>query len=153
MRRLEGVPRSVWHEVAPGLWQGSSLGAPSAADVDAVLTLALGAPEPDGISDTLVWHFDDIEVMPDATELQAAVDWVSQRWRSGLRVLVRCHAGWNRSGLVVARVLTESGMNPDAAIAQIRQTVGSPALSNPVFADSLTAVSRVTLPPDQAVPA
>ncbi|WP_233223840.1 protein-tyrosine phosphatase family protein [Amycolatopsis sp. CA-128772] len=53
--------------------------------------------------------------------------------RAGRRTLVRCHAGQNRSGLVVAQALVELGLDMPAAIAFIRQRRGPGALSNELF--------------------
>ena len=40
----------------------------------------------------------------------------------GARLLLHCHGGKGRSGMVAARLLVESGMTPDAAIALVRKT-------------------------------
>jgi protein-tyrosine phosphatase len=47
--------------------------------------------------------------------------------------LVRCHSGYNRSGLVVAQALIDLGMNPQDAIAQIRAQRSPRALNNELF--------------------
>ncbi|WP_242545104.1 protein phosphatase [Amycolatopsis sp. MtRt-6] len=57
--------------------------------------------------------------------------------RAGRTTLVRCHAGQNRSGLVVAQALVELGMDLPAAIAVIRQRRSPGALSNPLFVQYL----------------
>jgi protein-tyrosine phosphatase len=51
----------------------------------------------------------------------------------GRRVLVRCRAGMNRSGLVVAEVLIRSGFAPEDAIATIRRRRSPSALNNESF--------------------
>jgi len=52
---------------------------------------------------------------------------------AGRQVLVRCWAGMNRSGLVVAEVLILSGYTPADAIAMIRAHRSPGALSNESF--------------------
>lgn len=53
----------------------------------------------------------------------------------GKRVLVRCQAGYNRSGLVVALVLLAHGYTADAAIALIREKRSGFALCNESFVE------------------
>ncbi|WP_406447229.1 protein phosphatase [Streptomyces sp. NBC_00876] len=48
-------------------------------------------------------------------------------------VLVRCHSGYNRSGLVVAQTLIELGQDATSAIALIRQRRSPWALNNQTF--------------------
>jgi protein-tyrosine phosphatase len=49
------------------------------------------------------------------------------------RVLVTCHAGLNRSGLVLALILIKDGLTPQDAIARIRDHRGEDALFNRDF--------------------
>ncbi len=58
--------------------------------------------------------------------------------RDGHTVLVRCHSGYNRSGLVIAQSLIELGYTPDAAISLIRQRRSPRALNNETFEQYLT---------------
>ena len=53
--------------------------------------------------------------------------------RTGRRVLVRCQAGYNRSGLVVALALMRLGFTGQDAVARVRIARGPYALSNPHF--------------------
>jgi protein-tyrosine phosphatase len=50
---------------------------------------------------------------------------------------VRCHAGLNRSGLVVAQTLVELGLGVPAAIERVRQRRSPWALSNELFVQYL----------------
>lgn len=52
---------------------------------------------------------------------------------AGRRVLVRCWAGMNRSGLVVAEMLIQSGHSAADAIAMIRKYRSPGALNNGLF--------------------
>jgi protein-tyrosine phosphatase len=54
-------------------------------------------------------------------------------WKSGKKVLVRCQAGINRSGLVTALVLIRDGHSPEEAIRLIRDKRCEAALSNSRF--------------------
>lgn len=60
------------------------------------------------------------------------------RWRTGERVLIRCQAGVNRSGLIMALVLMIEGFSPESAIARIRQCRSPYVLSNQHFERWLT---------------
>lgn len=51
----------------------------------------------------------------------------------GWKVLVRCQAGYNRSGIVIARALMRMGDTAADAIAAVRKARGSDALCNPHF--------------------
>jgi protein-tyrosine phosphatase len=54
-------------------------------------------------------------------------------WKRGKRVLIRCQAGWNRSGLITALVLIREGMGAREAIDLIRKTRSEWALCNKSF--------------------
>ncbi|WP_285697434.1 hypothetical protein [Actinomadura sp. NBRC 104412] len=56
---------------------------------------------------------------------------------AGRRVLVRCHSGYNRSGLVAAQALINLGYGTDDAIFLIRYRRSKWALNNPLFVDYL----------------
>lgn len=66
--------------------------------------------------------------------IQKTADRVARRLRARRRVLVTCHAGLNRSGLVNALALMRAtGAPPSIAIERIRARRGVRALSNPYF--------------------
>jgi protein-tyrosine phosphatase len=75
----------------------------------------------------------------DLQRLKQAVDFGYDRWKQGDRVLIRCQAGLNRSGLVTALILIKDGLSPERAIALIREGRGEDALFNQNFADWLLA--------------
>ncbi|MEU1619262.1 hypothetical protein ABZ479_18445 [Streptomyces sp. NPDC005722] len=58
---------------------------------------------------------------------------------NGRRTLVRCHSGYNRSGLVVAQALVEGGLQVTAAVALVRERRSPWALNNGTFVEYLTA--------------
>jgi hypothetical protein len=58
--------------------------------------------------------------------------------RDGQKVLVRCHSGFNRSGLVVVQALGHLGYDVDDAIFLVRYRRSKWALNNNIFVDYLT---------------
>ncbi len=66
----------------------------------------------------------------DLARLREAVEFGYKRWKAGDRVLVRCQAGLNRSGLVTALILMMNGLDVQSAIAKIRKERGDLALFN-----------------------
>jgi protein-tyrosine phosphatase len=60
--------------------------------------------------------------------------WGYQKWQSGSKLLVRCAAGENRSGLITLLILQKHGIQTDEAVDLIRaeRKKGSP-LHNPHF--------------------
>ncbi|MEU7697565.1 dual specificity protein phosphatase family protein [Streptomyces sp. NPDC039028] len=57
--------------------------------------------------------------------------------QDGRTVLVRCNAGYNRSGLVIAQTLIELGRDSTAAIDLVRQRRSPSALNNRLFEEYL----------------
>ena len=73
---------------------------------------------------------------PSSSEIrtaQAAAIETFKRVSAGQRVLITCHAGWNRSGLVTGLTLRHLGMSAKNAIRLIRDMRGPDALHNMVF--------------------
>jgi hypothetical protein len=72
--------------------------------------------------------------IPSEVELEEAVSWVYERLSKGLRVLVHCQAGLNRSGLVAALVLRRwYGMQSWEAIKLLRDSRCDVVLCNSHF--------------------
>lgn len=152
----------LWSEVLPGLWQGGTHWKDvlwntdrdfqniTRDDFDLVVTMYADANPVDwfveeirlGVMDA---HIDDV----DLPRILAVVTRVHKAWKQGDKVLIRCQAGWNRSGLITALVLIKDGMNPAAAIDLIRERRSPSALCNRSFATWLveqgeTAVLELT---------
>lgn len=87
--------------------------------------------------------FDHGEV-PDRTLLNALADMVNLARATG-PTLVHCQAGLNRSGLVTALALIRGGMQPDAAIAKLRQQRCEAVLCNRAFEGWLRDYYKPTL--------
>lgn len=67
--------------------------------------------------------------------------------REGKRVLVTCHQGRNRSGVICALVLCKGrGMSPERAVRTVRVARGPTALSNPHFLKFLEEYCSVCEP-------
>lgn len=73
----------------------------------------------------------------DSSKLRRAVLMAYEDWQSGKRVLIRCQAGLNRSGLITALVLMRSGMTAEEAIEHIRVSRDSYCLYNNYFTNFL----------------
>lgn len=133
-------------EILPGLWQGGTedhevVGChPPAAHYasiqpfDLVVTLYADAlPAPWGVEEAR-YGFPDSSLSPSSIErVVALARHAHARWRQGARVLVRCQAGVNRSGLVMALVLMHEGLTAAEAIRLIRLRRSPVALSNRAF--------------------
>jgi len=132
--------------VAPNLFQGGT------DDLDVIhLAQTNNRPRTDLPFDAIVtmyawarpadWQIQEFRYgVPDASikdidldRLRQAVDFGYDRWKQGDRVLVRCQAGLNRSGLVLALILIKDGLTPQDAIARIRDNRGEDALFNRDF--------------------
>ena len=140
------MTEDLYTEIFPRLWIGGtedqdiiaipkSLPSLSRTPVfDAVVTLYAYA-HPMG------WHvheqrygFADAGLGPETIErVHELADWLYDRWTRGDTVLVRCQAGWNRSGLVMALALIRAGMSPSDAVTTLREVRSRHALSNPDF--------------------
>jgi protein-tyrosine phosphatase len=135
-------PTTLWSEVLPGLFQGGTddddtlidvydLSSPRAitpGDFDTVITLYAYAAPVDWLVEELRigiydWNIEHI----DLEMIEAGVTLAYKRWKSGKKVLIRCQAGINRSGLVMALVLMLDGMTADEAI-ELQRSVRSPSV-------------------------
>ncbi|MCM2416150.1 protein phosphatase [Streptomyces sp. RKAG290] len=149
-------PDEPWSEIRPGLWMGGHFwtdhtgevrSAVAGGEFDLVISLFTRAghgPHP------AVQHL--ITELPDgpltADEIQSVhllAHTTAHALRDSRTVLVRCHSGYNRSGLVIAQTLIEMGYEPAAAISLIRQKRSPRALNNGTFERYLTTGLQVAL--------
>ena len=136
----------LYSMIAPNLFQGGT------DDLDVIhLAQTNNRPRTDLPFDAIVtmyawarpadWNIQEFRYgVPDASikdidldRLRQAVNFGYDRWKSGDRVLVRCQAGLNRSGLVLALILIKDGLTPIEAVARIRDNRGDDALFNQDF--------------------
>ncbi|MES9536286.1 MULTISPECIES: dual specificity protein phosphatase family protein [unclassified Actinomadura] len=145
-----GAPdaESPWDEIVPMLWMGghyyrdpAGVRTPAVVGREFDLVISLYVREGHG-PDAGVEHR-RVEV-PDgpltAEQIEAvcrAAESVAESVRQGRRVLVRCHSGYNRSGLVIAHALTLLGHSTDDAVFLLRYRRSKWALNNSLFVDYL----------------
>ena len=136
----------LYSMIAPNLFQGGT------DDLDVIhLAQTNNRPRTDLPFDAIVtmyawarhadWNIQEFRYgVPDAAitdidlnRLRQAVEFGHDRWKAGDRVLIRCQAGLNRSGLVLALILIKDGLTPQEAINTIRENRGPDALFNENF--------------------
>jgi protein-tyrosine phosphatase len=138
----------LWSEVIEGLWQGGTadhdvqgaLKKPmiTTKDFDTVITMYAHANPVDWFVKELRYGVWDSNMKDFAVEeLFEIVRFAHTEWKAGKKVLIRCQAGWNRSGLITALVLMREGMEAQKAIQVIRKNRSKYALKNSVFAEWL----------------
>ncbi|MFG1997851.1 hypothetical protein ACGFNU_01735 [Spirillospora sp. NPDC048911] len=139
-----------WDEIVPGLWMGGHVyrdaaGVRARAVVAAEFDLVLSLYRRDGHGPDVgvVQHCVEVPDGPLVPEQIEAVcglaDTAAEAVRDGRRVLVRCHSGYNRSGLVIVQTLVNLGYSTEDAIFLVRYRRSKWALNNPLFVDYLTS--------------
>ena len=137
-------PREPWSEVAPGLWMGGHVylaggGISTKAivtdqfDVVYSLTQKEGYGPAAGVEHHVLRLPDDVLTAQQIRDVEEFAASAASDYAAGRHVLVRCWAGMNRSGLVVAEVLIQSGYTAADAIAMIRKYRSPAALNNEFF--------------------
>ena len=144
-------------EILPGLWVGGTddldtieyskdLHAPkeiTKKDFDAVVTLYSWANPVDWLVEELRFGFYDSDVAHiDREALASAVGFARRKWQAGKKVLIRCQAGLNRSGLTAALVLMQSGYTADEAINLLRTKRSKYVLINKEFEEFLRTLNE-----------
>jgi protein-tyrosine phosphatase len=135
-------PNTLFNEIATNLFMGGT------DDMDVIHFPAKNNNRTDLPFDAIVtmyayaqpadWKIQEFRYgVPDAAiedidldRLKQAVEFGYNRWMAGDRVLVRCQAGLNRSGLVTALILMSTGLDAETAIEQIRKNRAEIALFN-----------------------
>ncbi|MFB6808831.1 protein phosphatase [Streptomyces sp. NPDC056387] len=142
-------PHEPWNEITAGLWMGGhhwtdALGDRHAAVVDSEFGLVISLfSRPGHGPGSDIEHL--VAEMPDRPLTAEQIHAVQQLARTAARavrngrtVLVRCHSGYNRSGLVVAQALIEMGWEARTAVETIRKKRSPFALHNRIFEEYLT---------------
>lgn len=140
------LPKETWTEVYPNLWQGGTddndvLGCIedepfiTEQDFDTVVTLHAWTNPADWGVKELRHPFHDGVVGKDISpeDLFFLVKFVNDELNKGKRVLVRCLAGLNRSGLVNALVLVRKGVTVQEALKHLRKVRSEWVLCNEDF--------------------
>ncbi|XMN05130.1 protein phosphatase [Streptomyces griseobrunneus] len=142
-------PQAPWNEVGLRLWQGGHFWASPdgeaqtavvGTEFDLVISLFTRpghGPHP-GV-DHLISEIPDGPLTAEQLHsVQQLAVTAAEAVRNDRTVLVRCHSGYNRSGLVVAQTLIELGQDPATAIELIRQSRSPWALNNQTFEQYLS---------------
>lgn len=154
----EDAPSWQADEIAPRLFMGGTadedtvdksrdLNEGAATDeYDAVATLyAWARPAGSGTQELRYGFMDGDLDLETVREVVNAAIWVHEHWTAGEKVLVRCQAGLNRSGLVVALVLMFDGLPAEEAINLLRERRSRWALCNEAFVRWLIEEADVKL--------
>lgn len=134
----------IWSEILPGLWQGGTLeedkyrqySVPliSKREFDSVFTLyALANPVDWFVKEFRFGFMDSEDTEFDTALLKRVVALAHGDWKRGERVLIRCQAGLNRSGIITALVLISDGYEASEAIKLMREKRNDWVLFNPHF--------------------
>lgn len=147
----------LWSEVMPGLWMGGTddndcerqymdQAQITKEHFDTVITMYAWANPVDWYVKELRFGFFDhqqVDIHPE--DLKQIVKAAYTDWQRGQRVLIRCQAGWNRSGLITALVLMLGGMDASIAIDVIQLRRSPYALNNQAFETWLTSEGRTLI--------
>lgn len=145
----EDVP--LYSEILPALWQGGTEDddniyhgqkrLPTMNDpkpFDAVVSLCAYTQPVGWLTKEFRYGFADGPVEPEVyQECERIADWAHSEWKLGSKVLIRCQAGLNRSGLITSLVLLREGMDLAQILELIRSKRGEFALSNKYFVEYL----------------
>ena len=152
MIRIISDDPPLYSEILPNLWQGGTDDDELVHEGSGRLPTYSDVPEFDDVvslnaySLPMGWLVKEYRFgFPDGPtsdeiyeELEKIADYAYLDWKAGKRCLVRCQAGINRSGLMVALILMRDGMSPEDAIALIRSKRSPYALENAYFVEYLT---------------
>ena len=155
-------PNALFNEIATNLFMGGT------DDMDVIHFPAKNNNRTDLPFDAIVtmyayaqpadWKIQEFRYgVPDAAiedidldRLKQAVEFGYNRWMAGDRVLVRCQAGLNRSGLVTALILMSTGLDAETAIEQIRKNRAEIALFNEDYVRWLKVEGATFLSPSSS---
>ena len=153
-------PTSLYSEIAPNLFMGGTADedvihqavaynkARTDLPFDAIITMYAWANPADWKVQEFRYGIYDSDISQiDLDRLKQAVEFGYKRWLSGDRVLVRCQAGLNRSGLVTALIMMSTGLDAETAIEQIRKNRAEIALFNTHYVEWLMSEGAQFLAP------
>lgn len=153
-------PTSLYSEIVPNLFMGGTADedvihqaaphnkARTDLPFDAIITMYAWANPADWKVQEFRYGIYDSDISQiDLDRLKQAVEFGYNRWLSGDRVLVRCQAGLNRSGLVTALIMMSTGLDAETAIEQIRKNRAEIALFNTHYVEWLMSEGAQFLAP------
>lgn len=137
------LSKNPWDEIIPSLWQGGMYYGPSMTpaspgpeDFDVTVAMAGKGDEQTKVltPERYFFYIEDDRLGPGEMALvRQAHDLTIEALERHRKVLVRCQAGWNRSGLVVGLVLRSLGWSAQETIDLIREKRDPSALCNEHF--------------------
>jgi hypothetical protein len=145
----------LWSEIIPNLWVGGTDDLDTIEDAvnlhtsrnitkddfDAVVTLYAWAQPVDWMVEEIRFGFYDSGVSHiDMKALGRAVTFAVDQVQAGKKVLIRCQAGLNRSGLTAALALMQLGYTAEDAIALLREKRSKYVLINKEFEEFLLSL-------------
>jgi len=155
-------PTSLYSEIAPNLFMGGTADedvihqavaynkARTDLPFDAIITMYAWANPADWrVQEFRYGIYDSAIADIDLDRLKQAVEFGYNRWLSGDRVLVRCQAGLNRSGLVTTLIMMSTGLDAETAIEQIRKNRADIALFNNNYVEWLKSEGAQFLAPSR----
>jgi len=153
-------PSKLFTEISPNLFMGGTedsdvihypqLNKAARVDLpfDSIITMYAWARPADWRVQEFRYGIPDARIKDiDLRRLKQAVEFGYNQWLSGDRVLVRCQAGLNRSGLVTALILMSTGLDAETAIDLIRTNRGEHALCNSEYEAWLKSNGQTFLSP------
>ena len=89
----------------------------------------------------VLWRVRHVEDRPlqeeDWADFEDAAQEGFDGWQSGLNVMVRCSAGFDRSGLVACLMMISAGMEPVRAVERMRSIRSPYVLCNPDYLEAV----------------
>lgn len=153
LQTITEEPTNLFNEILPRLFMGGTseeqtIDSPQnlhqfqvEREFDCVVTLyAWAAPASWEIEERRFGFPDGILQNWQLPIIHEIADWAHSKWSGGSRVLIRCQAGLNRSGLVTALVLMRGGKSASESICLIRETRSYQALCNEDFVQYLLSL-------------
>lgn len=136
------LPTEPYSEVVGGLFVGSTSVAVKDQRFEAILTLTETGNWAHPLVEELRWHWSvNDELLPE-DELRFLIRWAHDQWHErGRSLLIRCGTGLNRSGLIAAATLMQTGMSMDKAVDAVIRGRSPYALVNPRYIDFLRGLA------------
>ena len=149
------LPKDLYSEILPGLFMGGThdddvvYAQPTdkhkinSNKFDCVITMYAWANPTDWGVEEIRYGIPDSDINDaNIKKLLDIAYWGYQRWLSGEKVLIRCQAGLNRSGLITSLILIMDGLFPMSAVNLIREKRTPFALFNQNYVTWLTDQAR-----------
>ncbi len=149
------LPKDLYSEILPGLFMGGThdddvvYAKPTdkhkinSNKFDCVITMYAWANPTDWGVEEIRYGIPDSDINDaNIKKLLDIAYWGYRRWLSGEKVLIRCQAGLNRSGLITSLILIMDGLFPMSAVNLIREKRTPFALFNQNYVTWLTEQAR-----------